>query len=656
MFASRGAEEARSLHAMILIPRPRQLSLLLLLVGCSCEEPTPPSRRCDLGSSELDATTDATVRESFGGQPLLCRSGWCWEHPRLQSNGFLDAWGGEGEVWLSGEYGTLLRWSGGSWSLLETGTRIPLRAIGGGSRGDVWTIADSGDALHWNGAALEQIDAFKVGGAGGLWVSPEGDVWFASAQTSGFRDPATGRIEANVGPGAVDISGNASAVYLAAGGVSRRPLSGGRFDLLDYDRGISAIDASSEDNVWAASPGRSGLSADRAVSEVVRFEIDGVHVVPVPEQFGREEPVSVVVPNLDEAWVATSNAVYRGDGCRFVQAPTDDATFLSAIASGGPGDLWIGGETGALGRWLGDRFEIWNPGYAGANSDQSTTFSFGWGSVVDGWAVGRREDGAMSSVRWRASRGWAAEPIATASIALTDARAAWSTTDAFVLVGDDDGPATSSRLFRWEGGEWETRSTPLRAEAGYETSSGEVFIVGGRQWAVHHNGAWELGTSGSLPLSGIRGLWGPDRLRAWVVADDGVAAWDGAAWQVVTSAPQLAVHGTSSQDVWTGGSGGQLNHWDGSSWSTFPISGLPTIPSEVIVLSVYAVSTSEAYAVVSSADIPERRSELAQWNGTDWSIVDGLSPRLAAVTGNGADVLLLGSRGSIIGRGLDRQP
>ncbi|MBK6689455.1 MAG: hypothetical protein IPG45_33625 [Deltaproteobacteria bacterium] len=68
------------------------------------------------------------------------------------------------------------------------------------------------------------------------------------------------------------------------------------------------------------------------------------------------------------------------------------------------------------------------------------------------------------------------------------------------------------------------------------------------------------------------------------------------------------------------------------------------------------MSTSEAYAVVSSADIPERRSDLAQWNGTDWSIVDGLSPRLAAVTGNGADVLLLGSRASIIGRGLDRQP
>jgi hypothetical protein len=65
VFASRGVKEARSIPAMILRPRPRQLSLLLLLVGCSCEEPIPPTRRCDLGSSELDATTDATVRQSL---------------------------------------------------------------------------------------------------------------------------------------------------------------------------------------------------------------------------------------------------------------------------------------------------------------------------------------------------------------------------------------------------------------------------------------------------------------------------------------------------------------------------------------------------------------------------------------------------------------
>jgi hypothetical protein len=74
---------------------------------------------------------------------------------------------------------------------------------------------------------------------------------------------STGRIYGTEGPGAVDISGNASAVYLAAGGVSRRPLSLGRFELLDYDRGISAIDARSEDSVWAASPGHRGLSPER---------------------------------------------------------------------------------------------------------------------------------------------------------------------------------------------------------------------------------------------------------------------------------------------------------------------------------------------------------------------------------------------------------
>jgi hypothetical protein len=80
-----------------------------------------------------------------------------------------------------------------------------------------------------------------------------------------------------------------------------------------------------------------------------------------------------------------------------------------------------------------------------------------------------------------------------------------------------------------------------------ETSAGLIHIGGGAAWQVT-----------TAPLAHPRALWGATADALWLVADEGLAFFDGSVWHLVPGAPTplTAVAGRSADDVWVGGGGG----------------------------------------------------------------------------------------------------
>jgi hypothetical protein len=98
------------------------------------------------------------------------------------------------------------------------------------------------------------------------------------------------------------------------------------------------------------------------------------------------------------------------------------------------------------------------------------------------------------------------------------------------------------------------------------------------------------------------------------------------------------VWGTSSTDVWTGGTAGitTLHHWDGATWTS--IQGAETAD----VTAIWGSSSSNVYAVGGTF--------IQNWNGSSWSdVTSGATNGLLAVWGSSAtDIYAGGLNGELV--------
>jgi hypothetical protein len=130
--------------------------------------------------------------------------------------------------------------------------------------------------------------------------------------------------------------------------------------------------------------------------------------------------------------------------------------------------------------------------------------------------------------------------------------------------------------------------------------------------AVSSNDAWAVGTA----INSANSL---------------VEHWDGKQWSIVSSPAfaggggGAAISADSSNDVWAVG-GSTTLHWNGTSWSRVPATGL------VGLTSVTALSPTNVWAV---GIIRQRHGipVIEHWDGTSWSIVSSPDPN-PNVTGN----------------------
>src|ERR1700694_3107069 len=161
------------------------------------------------------------------------------------------------------------------------------------------------------------------------------------------------------------------------------------------------------------------------------------------------------------------------------------------------------------------------------------------------------------------------------------------------------------------------------------------------------------------PLRGLPGSWGGgvslgsaalSPTNVWAVGGAGprplVEHWDGHHWSIVASpnpdgtghSMLYGVSARSSADIWAAGYSYSyqtdtwhplIEHWNGSQWTLIqsPNFGDPTYSTAL--LAIRALSPTNVWAVGQAYNMQKGTAQalIEHWNGSQWSIVPGLSAR-----------------------------
>jgi hypothetical protein len=69
-------------------------------------------------------------------------------------------WGSsDGDVFATGEYGTILHYDGQAWSPMESGTTYGLESVWGSSGSDVVAVGWGATILHYDGKAWSDMNS-----------------------------------------------------------------------------------------------------------------------------------------------------------------------------------------------------------------------------------------------------------------------------------------------------------------------------------------------------------------------------------------------------------------------------------------------------------------------------------------------------------------
>jgi hypothetical protein len=308
-----------------------------------------------------------------------------------------------------------------------------------------------------------------------------------------------------------------------------------------------------------------------------------------------------------------------------------------------------GGEAWTLhwdGRTIGAAAAIPQDPFTGAEGAAVSfdSASDGW-VLADTWPDGASVPVFQDAVRWSGGR-WTTTPLAvapqpakdwpqlTAITALSPA-SAWSVGAVYGagLLGAVRASA-GTLIEHWDGTQWGLVANPAATRAGAvlqaisAASPSDIWAVGVRENAA---GAF-------VPLA---------------------EHWNGTDWTVVpvpagnVSSYLVAVSADGPDDAWAVGAQvepgtsdlatGLVEHWNGTAWSV--VTTLPDIGNSKLT-SVYAASPSDVWAPVYTPlpNTDDATPEFLHWNGTAWSTVTvpgpqeyGLDYEYSSVAGTGPD-------------------
>jgi len=102
--------------------------------------------------------------------------------------------------------------------------------------------------------------------------------------------------------------------------------------------------------------------------------------------------------------------------------------------------------------------------------------------------------------------------------------------------------------------------------------------------------------------------------NAWAFAGLSVLQWNGTAWSVASGAiPELVVSADGPDDIWGSDRGGVVNHYNGTSWTSYTLSTVSGFDIESLV----ALSPTDVWAGGTNGTGPL----LEHFNGTSWQVM-----------------------------------
>ena len=259
--------------------------------------PTPPVITAELFGVDSVGPNDVWA---VGAQGTILHYDGCWRVEYSPTTAALaSVWASPGGiVWAAGAEGTILRREAGIWSIVPAPDNFPISGLWGAADDDVWAVTNQifvepgrrpGVILHWDGVAWSvAFEPVEFNGFTSVWGNTSNDVWavgggfepdgdYASPVTALGRNhlddgvhlqparaPARRRADSFRGFTTFGASPAApcGAWVFATPASSRRDSSRAgsqaRASLVDWrrcseHRGLDAVWASSDSDVWAAS-------------------------------------------------------------------------------------------------------------------------------------------------------------------------------------------------------------------------------------------------------------------------------------------------------------------------------------------------------------------------------------------------------------------
>jgi hypothetical protein len=173
---------------------------------------------------------------------------------------------------------------------------------------------------------------------------------------------------------------------------------------------------------------------------------------------------------------------------------------------------------------------------------------------------------------------------------------AWASSPSDIwLLGDD------ANVAHWDGVSWSASNNGASLSSSiWGSGPTDVYVLGTFDF-VHNDGSgWssvDLGPGGG---GGDGQVWGTSASDVWVMTgSSNLHHFDGQAWETIETDfvgdPQ-AVWGPAPDDLWAVGSAGSIAHYDGSSWEevTHQSIGAPYLR---MLLAVHGTSTNDVWAV-----------------------------------------------------------
>ena len=107
---------------------------------------------------------------------------WTPQTPFPQGNTLYDIWGSSGmDVFAIGASGTVIRYNGTNWSIMNSNTTNQLNGVWGSSSTNVFAVGAGGTILHFNGTNWSTMSGGTLNTLNGVWGSSSTDVFAVGA-------------------------------------------------------------------------------------------------------------------------------------------------------------------------------------------------------------------------------------------------------------------------------------------------------------------------------------------------------------------------------------------------------------------------------------------------------------------------------------------
>jgi hypothetical protein len=538
---------------------------------------------------------------------------------------FNAVWGsGPNDMFAVGQNGVIVRGSGTTWSAMTSGTEAMLTGVWGSGPDDVFAVGDllDGTILHWNGTTWSTMSpppAHFYGG--GIWGSGPNDVFAVGS-------PPNDVVHWDGTSWSVSRSCDDSDPHACVGAkLLNRVWGSGPNDVFAVGDGIVHWDGMSWSEMSTPDP-----SPDLTLAAVWGSGPNDVFVVGSPgiihwngtswSKMDSGPPMSflsvwgsgpndVLALGTDDTVLGLPSKMVHWDGTSWSETSVMKGGHGEAIWGAGPTDVYVAGGDGIQHRNGDSWFATSSP----------MSFNVLWAAGPDDlFSVGRNHsnDGTPT-------------PPSIGALRLTGMDSSMTTLDIDPNAGfvDDvwgSGPTdvfaavAMDRILHWDGMTWSSSYAP-------DLHRGGNVIVPEGLWGTGPNDVFAVGARGieCYPPGGPLAL-----------PCSAVAHWDGSSWSTmpvsVTNKHLRAVWGSEPGNVFAVGVAGTIVHWDGKTWAAMS-SG-----SSKEFFSVWGSGPRDVYVVGEAGTI-------LHFDGETWSpMQSGTTASLLRVRGSGrGDVFAIGT-------------